>query len=81
VIKSVATSHEGIDELIDAINKHHTTGVNSKRPYLLVEKAYRLIQNHRMKSISKQILQKQIETEFKKPDFNLYRFVKENAFY
>lgn len=81
VIKAIATSHEGVDELIDAINKHHTTGVNSKRPYLLVEKAYRLIQNHRMKSVSKQVLQQQIETEFKKADFNLYRFVKEGAYY
>jgi LAO/AO transport system kinase len=77
VIKAVATKHEGIDELIDAINKHHIVGVNTKRAYLLAEKAYRLIQNKRMKDISKQDLKSEIEQELVKPDFNLYRFVRE----
>jgi len=75
VIKAVATKHEGIDELIDAINKHQLIGVNIKRPFLLAEKAYHLIQNHRMKDVSKKALKGQIETELKKSDFNLYRFV------
>ena len=76
VIKAVATKNEGVDELIAVINKHHTIGVNSKRPYLLAEKAYRLIQNTKMKGVSKQELQKQINVEMKKKDFNLYKFVK-----
>ena len=76
VIKAVATKTEGVDELIEAINEHHTIGVNSKRPYLLAEKAYRLIQNTKMKGVSKQELQKQIEVEMKKKDFNLYKFVR-----
>lgn len=76
VIKSVATKNEGVEELIENINKHHTIGVNSKRPYLLAEKAYRLIQNTKMKGVSKQELQKQIEAEMKKNDFNLYKFVR-----
>jgi LAO/AO transport system kinase len=75
VIKAVATKYEGVDELIDAIKKHHTVGVNTKRAYLLAEKAYRLIQNKRMKDISKQDLKSEIEKELLKPDFNLYRFV------
>lgn len=75
VIKAVATKHEGIDELIEAIDKHQLAGVNMKRPYLLAEKAYRLIQNSKMKGVSKKALQQQIETELKKSDFNLYRFV------
>jgi LAO/AO transport system kinase len=76
VIKAVATKNEGVDELISAINKHHLIGVNTKRPYLLAEKAFRLIQNHKMKGISKKELQQQIEMELKKTDFNLYQFVK-----
>lgn len=76
VIKAIATKQEGVDELIDAINKHKTKGLNAKRPYLLAEKAYRLIQNYRMKDVSKQELQVQIEKEMTKKDFNLYRFVK-----
>lgn len=75
VIKAVATKHEGVDELIEAIDKHQLTGINTKRPYLLAEKAYRLIQNAKMKNVSKKILQEQIEMELKKSDFNLYRFV------
>ncbi len=78
VIKGIATKGEGVDELIEAINKHHKTGANKKRSYLMAEKAYRLIQNSRMKDISKQLLQQQIEKEMKKTDFNLYRFVKES---
>ncbi|MGQ0828691.1 MAG: methylmalonyl Co-A mutase-associated GTPase MeaB [Bacteroidota bacterium] len=76
VIKSVATKSEGVEELINAINKHQKVKSNSKRSYLLAEKAYRLIQNNRMKGVSKQELQQQIETESKKENFNLYRFIK-----
>jgi len=76
VIKAVATKQEGVDELIEAINKHQLVAVNTKRPYLLAEKAYRLIQNYRMKDVSKKIIQQQIESELKKTEFNLYRFVR-----
>ncbi len=76
VIKAIAIKQEGVDELIEAINKHKINGTNSKRSYLLAEKAYRLIQNFRMKNVSKQELQLQIENEMKMKDFNLYRFVK-----
>lgn len=76
VIKAVATKNEGVDELIEAINKHHQIAENTKRPYLLSEKAFRLIQNQKMKNISKQELKKQLEVEMKTKDFNLYRFVK-----
>jgi LAO/AO transport system kinase len=76
VIKAVATKNEGIDELITQINKHNETGVNTKRSYLLAEKAYRLIQNKRMKDLSKQKLKEEIEAAMKKEDFNLYAFVR-----
>ncbi len=76
VIKTVATKQEGIDELLSAINKHQLVETNSKRSYLLAEKAWRLIQNKRMKGVSKEILQRQIGTEIQKKDFNLYRFIK-----
>jgi LAO/AO transport system kinase len=76
VIKAVATKNEGVDELINAIDQHHKIGVNAKRPYLLAEKAYRLIQNQRMKNVSKKMLQQRLEDELKKADFNLYLFVK-----
>jgi LAO/AO transport system kinase len=76
VIKAIATKNEGIDELLVAVNKHHLEGMNSKRSYLLTEKAYRLIQNSRMKNVSKTELKEALEREMKKEDFNLYRFVR-----
>jgi len=76
VIKGIATKGEGVEELIEAIDKHNKVGANTKRSYLLAEKAYRLIQNKKMKGVSKQDLQKQIDEELKKGDFNLYTFVK-----
>jgi LAO/AO transport system kinase len=75
VIKAVAIKNEGVSELINEISKHQKAGMNSKRSYLLVEKAYRLIQNKRMKDVSKQKLKEEIDEEMKKKDFNLYRFV------
>jgi LAO/AO transport system kinase len=75
VIKAVATRGEGVDELLEKIKEHHTIAQNSKRSYLLTEKAYRLIQNHRMHDVNKQALHEKIEEEMKKKDFNLYRLV------
>ncbi|MEO6901810.1 MAG: methylmalonyl Co-A mutase-associated GTPase MeaB [Bacteroidia bacterium] len=77
VIKAVATKNEGVNQLIDAINKHKQIEVNQKRPYLLAEKAYRLVQNKRMKGVSKKLLHQQIEISLKKENFNLYKFVNE----
>jgi len=76
VVKAVATKGEGVNELIDIISKHQTVKENEKRIFLLAEKAYRLIQNQKMKNVSKKQLQEQIAIEVKKKGFNLYRFVK-----
>lgn len=76
VIKAVATKNEGVDELIAVIEQHQAIEANNKRSHLLTEKAYRLIQHQRMKDVSKKVLQQQLETELKKADFNLYRFVR-----
>ena len=76
IIKGVAIKGEGVNELIDACIKHQTLSENTKRTYLLTEKAFRLIQNEKMKGISKKELQEKIADELKKTNFNLYRFVK-----
>jgi LAO/AO transport system kinase len=76
IIKSVAIKNEGVVELIDFIEKHQIVKENKKRTFLLAEKAYRLIQNKKMKEISKKLLQEKIEMEIKKTNFNLYFFVK-----
>lgn len=74
VVKTAASQKEGIDELWQEIRhylkKHHSA---DKRYWLLAEKAYYLIQQHRMKDIDKALLKQNIEAEGK--NFNLYRFV------
>src|SRR6478672_1607399 len=78
IIKTVASSGEGIAALYDAIkgNAEHEK-VNEKKIWLLTEKAWHLIQQKRMQDISKQELYKEIETGTK--PFNLYRFVESKA--
>jgi LAO/AO transport system kinase len=78
IIKTVASSGEGIAALYDAIkgNAEHEK-VNEKKIWLLTEKAWHLIQQKRMQDISKQELYKEIETVTK--PFNLYRFVESKA--
>lgn len=78
VIKSVAINNEGVDELIEAINKHSRIQANEKRAYLLTEKAFHIIQNNKMKGISKQDLKSKIENAYTQPGFNLYQFVSTN---
>jgi LAO/AO transport system kinase len=57
VLATVAQEHKGIDELLEAIKKQLQTGEGNERKYwLLTEKTYALILQHRMKNISKQVL-------------------------
>jgi LAO/AO transport system kinase len=76
VIKAVATKGEGVEELIAAIDKHHGTAVNTRRSYLLAEKAFRIIQSKKMQNVSKKELKEKLEVALKKEGFNLYAFLK-----
>jgi LAO/AO transport system kinase len=49
---------------------------NHLKSYLLAEKAFKLIQNERMKMINKQDLKLALTLELKQEHFNLYAFVK-----
>lgn len=74
VIKTSANLGEGISDLISAIeNSSHSD--NSRKPFLLAEKAWKLIQHGRMKDIDKKKLQEDIIKMSKNPEFNLYSFV------
>jgi LAO/AO transport system kinase len=77
VIKAVATKGEGVDELIAAIDKHHAMSVNTRRSYLLAEKAYRIIQSKKMQPVSKKLLKEKLDDALQKEGFNLYAFLKE----
>lgn len=77
VIKSVATQQSGIHEIIQAIGKHHSLASHQQQKHvlLLAEKAWQLIQHRRMKNISKQTLQQEIQELLRQKTFNLYRYI------
>lgn len=74
VINTIADKLAGIDELISALENHRFKE-NSRRVFLLSEKAWKLIQHEKMKNISRLKLQEEISLAATKPAFNLYRFV------
>lgn len=76
VIKTIATSRTGIEELLDNILLHQKNmAVSPKKLWLMAEKAFQLIQHYRMKDVNKKILQEMMAVELNKTGFNLYRFV------
>ena len=73
VIKTVAASKQGIEELYNAIlNQITHPALNEKRSWLLAEKAYYLISQKRMSGVDKNELKKKIAAAGE--DFNLYQF-------
>jgi LAO/AO transport system kinase len=68
--------NEGILALAESISKHQVVNQhNSRKKHLFAEKAYKIIQRNRMKDVSIQTLQSEIETELKKGDFNLFQYL------
>ena len=76
VISTVATADQGISELFDQIDLHRNSGrFNSKKIYLLTEKAYQLLRNFRMLGIRRDEIRQKLEKANQEGSFNLYRFV------
>lgn len=74
IVKTVAAQHQGIAALYEEIKKLAIAPAGNKERHLwlLAEKAYQLIEQKKMKGISKENLKQQIEGA---TDFNLYRFI------
>ena len=79
VVRSVATSGEGVEKLIAHIDEHVKLDDNERKHILLAEKAYHLIQNDRMANVDKSDLQREVADLLKNGNFNLYSFVKDWA--
>lgn len=74
IVKTIASQKEGIKELFEKITKHqHLVQSSDKKYWLLAEKAFHLIQQHRMKDIDKAVLKKELEIS---DSSNLYQFIK-----
>ncbi|PWK80203.1 LAO/AO transport system kinase [Mucilaginibacter oryzae] len=74
VLKTSAAQSEGIHELAAEIKEVGLTE-NIRRNLLMTEKAYRLIQQKKMKSIDKKKLRQDIAEALYSEKFNLYSFV------
>jgi hypothetical protein len=73
----VATDGKGIQTLSDAISAHLETQNNIQNlSNLFAERAFRLIQRQKMRSIPLNQLKEEIAIELDKGLFNLYRFAK-----
>lgn len=74
VINTIADKLTGIDDLMAAL-ENQIFKDNSRRIFLLAEKAWKLIQHEKMKNINRVKLQEEIILASADPAFNLYRFV------
>ena len=74
VINTIADKAAGVDELMQVIQDQPFKN-NSRRAFLLAEKAWKLIQHEKMKNISRIKLHEEISIASVDPSFNLYRFV------
>jgi LAO/AO transport system kinase len=78
VIKTIASQKEGIDALMEAIVAHqHTARLLERKSWLFTERAYRLIQKHRMASIDKEEMKRSVTRALEEPGFNLFTFVQQ----
>ena len=76
ILKTVADKNIGVEALCDWITKPVVTS-NEKKEFLFAEKAWRIIQNHKMQTIDKHKLRVAIQEALAQKGFNVYRFAEE----
>lgn len=78
IIKTIASQKNGITELLNTIDECLLQQqYNSKKAWLLAEKAYLLIQQQKMKQYSKEKIKTLLEQQLQQADFNLYKFIQQ----
>lgn len=75
VFKTIADKQQGVDEILNWMVTSHVQN-NKKKLFLYTEKAFKLIQNNRMRDVSKMELQQNIAEAYQDDSFNLYRFIR-----
>jgi LAO/AO transport system kinase len=75
VVTTIATEQKGIAELAMTILQAHQQKSKEKKPILLAEKAWKLIERSRMKDLSKNKLVEEIQEQMNRNAFNLYSFI------
>jgi len=74
VFKTIADKDQGVAELCAWMNEplHHD---NFRKPYLLAEKAFKLVQFYRTQDIDRKRLLADIKVASEEKNFNIYRFI------
>jgi LAO/AO transport system kinase len=76
IIKTVATTGEGVDVLLEKVMNIKAGNDEPKHLWLLTEKAWHLIQNRKMQGISKTLIEADIkEKKSLNMTFNLYQYI------
>ncbi|GGE63271.1 LAO/AO transport system kinase [Pedobacter psychrotolerans] len=73
VLKTVADKDIGVDALGNWIMEP-IANINQRQEFLFAEKAWKLIQNYKMRNVDKKKLTADIQTALQQADFNIYRF-------
>lgn len=74
VFKSIASTGAGTDEVVEFISSFNKS--NDRKHFLLAEKAYQLIRQHRMAGVDIKKLRQELAEALKNDaEFNLYNFV------
>ena len=76
VLKTIASTKEGIAELYKKIDQWNFTDQSEKKINLFTEKIWTLIQNQQMKKFDKEEMKKEISKEISNPRFNMYAFAR-----
>jgi LAO/AO transport system kinase len=74
VFKTVADKKQGVSALCDWLQTPSAID-NSRKPFLMAEKAFKLLQQERMRDIDKIRLLNDIKLALSDTDFNVYRFI------
>ncbi|MDN3587425.1 methylmalonyl Co-A mutase-associated GTPase MeaB [Pedobacter aquatilis] len=77
VFKTIADKNTGIDDLCDWMRSPVYGNQAGRKEFLFAEKAWKLIQQEKMKGIDKKKLRESIREALKNDNFNIYRFADE----
>lgn len=80
VIKTVAVEAKGVTELIEKIylsGNEKSEAAQSRKQFLLTEKALRIIAKHRMKNFDVEKFRMELLKEMNHSNFNIYAFIKQ----
>ncbi len=76
VFKTVADKNMGVKTFCDWLQEPFYLE-NERRPYLMAEKAFKILQHYKMSSIDKVSFRREIKDAMKQAEFNVYRFLEQ----